>query len=112
MKPEHQVESLNNFISELQHKTYAQRLELQDAQHGFIESWREQVRLHEELSMEEKVLQDTRIRSMHDMGEMKRGQEPQVDEVSVQKLRENHVFQLQKKSKHMNSMNDSGELLE
>ena len=56
MRQEHQVGSLNNCISELQHKAYAQRLELQDAQHGYIESRREQVRLQEELSMEEKVL--------------------------------------------------------
>ena len=36
MKQEHQVESLNNCISELQQQTYAQRLEIQDAQHGCI----------------------------------------------------------------------------
>ena len=40
MKQEHQVESLNNCISELQQQTYAQRLELQDAQHGYVESQR------------------------------------------------------------------------
>ena len=63
MKQEHQVESLNNCISELQQHTYAQRLELQDAQHGYIESRREQVRLQEELSMKEKVLRDTQVPS-------------------------------------------------
>ena len=42
MKQEHQVGSLNNCISELQQQAYAQRLELQDAQHGYIESRREQ----------------------------------------------------------------------
>ena len=40
--------------------------------------------------MKEKVLRDTRIRSMHEMGETKRAQELRVDEVSVQKIRENH----------------------
>ena len=40
--------------------------------------------------MEEKILRNTQIRSMHEMGEMKRAQELRVDEVSVQKLRENH----------------------
>ena len=35
-KQEHQVESLNNCISEPQQQTYAQRLELQDAEHGFF----------------------------------------------------------------------------
>ena len=80
MKQEHQVESLNNCISELQQQTYAQRLELQDAHHVYIESRREQVRLQEELSTKEKVLRDTKIRSMHEMGEMKRAQELRVDE--------------------------------
>ena len=42
------------------------------------------------LSVNEKVLRDTQIRSMHEMGEMKRAQELRVDEVSMQKLRENH----------------------
>ena len=85
MKQERQVESLNNCISELQQQTHAQRLELQNAQHGYVESRREQVRLQEELSMKERVLRDTQIRSMHEMGEMKRAQELRVDEVSVQK---------------------------
>ena len=49
------------------------------------------------------------------MGEMKRAQELQVDEVSVQQLRENHetiqqlTFQLQQMLEQMNSMNDSGD---
>ena len=62
MKQEHQVESLNNFISELQQQAYAQRLELQDAQHGYVESRREQVRLQEGSSLKEKVLRDTQTR--------------------------------------------------
>ena len=44
----------------------------------------------EELSMKEKILRDTQIRSMHEMGEMTRAQELRVDEFSVQKLRESH----------------------
>ena len=64
--------------------------------------------------MKEKVLRDTQIRSMHEMGEMKRAQELQVDEVSVQKFRENHetiqklTSQLQEVQEQINSMNDSG----
>ena len=110
MKQEHQVESLNICISELQQQTYAQRLELQDAQHGNIDSRREQVRLQEELSMKEKVLRDTQIRSMHEMGEMKRARELRVDEVSAQKLKENHETiqkltpQLQAMQEQMNSI--------
>ena len=81
MRQEHQVGSLTDCISELQQQAYAERLELQDAQHVYVESRREQVRVQEELSMKEKVLRDTQIRSMHDTGEMKRGQELRVDEV-------------------------------
>ena len=73
-KQEHQVGSLNNCINELQQQAYAQRLALQDAQYGFVESRREQVRLQKELSMKEKVLRDTQIRYMHVMGEIKRAQ--------------------------------------
>ena len=69
MKQHYKVESLNNCISELQQQTYAQRLELEDARGGCVESRREQVRLQEELVMKEKALRDTQLRSMHEMGE-------------------------------------------
>ena len=75
VKAEHQVGSLNDCISELQQQAFAQRLELQDGQHGCSESRREQVRQQEELSTKEKVLRNTQIRSLHDMGEIKRAQE-------------------------------------
>ena len=108
------VESLSKCIGELQRQTEEQRLALQDAQYGFVESRREQVHLQEELSMKEKkVLRNTQIRSMHEMGEIQKAQELRVDEVSVQKLRENHetilqlTSQLQQMQEQMNSMNDS-----
>ena len=82
MKQEHQVGSLNNCIGELQRRAYAQRLELQDAHHGYFESRREQDRLQEELSMKEKVLGDSQTRNVHELGEVKRAQELRVDEVS------------------------------
>ena len=53
MKQEHPVGSFNNYIGELQQQVCAQRLELQDAQHGYIESRRKQVRLQEALSLKE-----------------------------------------------------------
>ena len=68
--------------------------------------------------MKEKVLRDTQIRNIHEMGEMKRAQELRVDEFSVQKLRERHetiqrlTSQLQEKQEQMNSMKDSGEFQE
>ena len=72
MKQEYEVESLDTSITELQQQTYAQRLELEDAQHGHVESRREQVRLQEELVMKEKALEDAQIWSIHEMGELKR----------------------------------------
>ena len=116
MRLEHEVGSLSNCISKLQQQAFAQRLELQDAQHGYIESRREQVRLKEELYLKEMVLRDTQIR--HEMGEMKRAQEQRVDEISRQKLRENHetiqklTSQLQEMQDQMNSVNYSGEFQE
>ena len=59
MKQEYKVESLNTCISELQQQTYAQRLELEDAHHGYVESRRQQVRLQEELVMKERKLFET-----------------------------------------------------
>ena len=81
---EHQMGSLNNRIDELQRQAHAQRLELEDAHHGNIESRREQFCLQEELSMKEKALRETQTRNIHDMEEMKRAQELRVDEFSVQ----------------------------
>ena len=85
---------------------------------GYIEPRREQVRLQEELSTQTKVLRDTQILSLHEMREMKRAQYLRDDQVSVQKLRENHetiqklTSQLQEMQNQMISMNDSGEAQE
>ena len=65
--------------------------------------------------MKDKVLRNTQIRNVHEIGEIKRAQEQRTDEVSVQKLRENHetiqqlTSQLQQMQEQMNSMNDSGD---
>ena len=65
--------------------------------------------------MKEKVLPNTQIRNMHEMGEIKRAQEQRRYEVSLQKLRENHetiqqlTSQLQQMQEQMNSMNDYGD---
>ena len=42
MKQEYKVESLNTCISEVQQQIYAQRLELEDSHHGYVESRREE----------------------------------------------------------------------
>ena len=72
LKQEHQVKSLDNCVDELQEQAHAQRLELETANHGYIESRREQSRLQEELSMEEKSLRETHFRNIYDMREMNR----------------------------------------
>ena len=54
MKQEYKVESLSNCINELQQQAYAQRLDLENAQNGFVESQQEQVRLQEEVVVKEK----------------------------------------------------------
>ena len=72
-------------------------------------------RLQEELIRKENALRDTQIRSMHELEKMKRAQVQQVDEMSIQKLRDNHetsqqlTSQLQQLQEHMNSLNSSGE---
>ena len=115
MKQEYKVASLNTCISEIQQQTYAQRLELEDAHLGYVESRREQVRRQEELVMKEKVFRDAQIRSIHEIEELKRAQELRTDNFSVQKLRECHdtiqklTSQIQELQESVNCMNDSGE---
>ena len=98
------------------HKRRSKDWRYRTRKHGYVESRRELVRLEEELSLKEKVLRNAQIRSMHEMGDMKRGQEPQVAEVSVLKLRENHVTiqkltsQLQQMQEQMNSMTHLGDI--
>ena len=114
-KQEYKVVSHNTCITELQQQTYAQRFEVEDAQHGYVESRREQVRLQEELVMKEKALRDAQVCCIHVMGELKRAQELRVGKFSVQKLRESHdtiqklTSQLQELQERVNCMNDSGE---
>ena len=112
------MESLNNCVSELQQQAYAERLELEDTHHGYVESRREQVQLQEELIIKEKALRYTQIRSVHEMEELKRAQDLRVDEFSVQKLRENHdtiqrpTSQIQELQERVNCTSDSGEFQE
>ena len=65
MRQEHQVGSRDNCIEELQQQAYTQRLELEVAQHGNIESRQEQTTLQEELTVTEKVFRKTQIRNVH-----------------------------------------------
>ena len=56
------MQSPNTCICELQQQTYAQRLEVEDAHHEYVEPRREQVRLQEELVMKEKALRDSDVK--------------------------------------------------
>ena len=68
--------------------------------------------------MKEKALRDTQIRSIHEMGELKRAQDLRVDECSVQKFRESHdttqrlTSQIQELQERVTCMSDSGEFQE
>ena len=73
-----------------QKRTEVQDRTLQEVQHEFVESNREQARLQEGLLRKENALRDTQIRSMYALEKMKRAQVQQVDEMSIQKYRENH----------------------
>ena len=115
---QHKVEPLNNCTGDLQQEACAQRLDLENTHHGYVESRREQVRLQEEFGMKEKALRETQIRNIHEIGEMKRVQELRVDEFSVQRWRESHesiqrlTSQIQELQERMNYLNDSGEFHE
>ena len=74
-----------------------------------------QVRLQEDLLVKEKAFPETQMKSMHEMGEVKRAQESRVEEFSAQKLRESHdtiqrlTSQVQEIQDRMNCLNDPGE---
>ena len=67
------------------------RLEMDNVNFGYEESFREQVRLHEELAQREKALRDTRIRNIHEVEELKRAKEMRTDEFPRNELRESHA---------------------
>ena len=59
--------------------------------YGDEKSRREQARFHEELAHREKALRETRIRSIHEVEELKRAQEMRIDEFSRNELGESHA---------------------
>ena len=72
-------------------QAHSNRLEIDYVNYGYQESRREQARLHEELAQREKALRNTRIRNIHEVDELKRAQEMQIDEFSGYELRESHA---------------------
>ena len=58
---------------------------------GYETSRRKLARLHEELAKRERALRETQIRSIHEVEELKRGQEMQIDEFSRRELTESQA---------------------
>ena len=85
------IDTPNACIREFQRLAHSNRLEMNSVNCGYKEFRREQARLHEELTQREKALQDTRIRNIHEVEELKRAQEMRIDEFSSHELRESHA---------------------
>ena len=84
-------EFLDNSVSDLQRQLDSTRLEIHSTNQGYEESWEEQARLHDEFTQGERVLRETQIRSIHELGELKTDQEMGIDESSRNELRESHA---------------------
>ena len=63
---------LDSSVRDLQRQLDSDRLDIHCTNQGHEESRKEQARLHEELAQRERVLQETQIRSVHEVGELKR----------------------------------------
>ena len=109
----YQVGSLNSCINEPQQQAYI-GITRRSTRINRI-SKRTKLVYKKNYRRKKKLLRDTQIRNVHELGEMKRDQELRVDEFSVQKLRESHdtiqglTSQLQSMQEQMNSMNNSRE---
>ena len=91
LKRECKVDTLNTSIREFQRQTHSNRLEMYLVNYGYEESRREQTRLHEELAQREKAFRETRIRSIHQVKELKRAQKMRIDEFSSCEMGESHA---------------------
>ena len=75
LKQECKVDTLNTCILDFQRQAHSNPLEMDYVNYGYEESRREQARLHEEFAQTEKALRETRIRSIHEVEDLKRAQE-------------------------------------
>ena len=107
--------SLDSSARDLQRRLDSNRSEIYCTNQGHEESRKEQARLHEELAQRERALRETQIRSIHEVGDLKRAQEMRIDEFSRNELRKSHATiqeltsQTQDLQSRMNYMNDSTE---
>ena len=76
-------------LRELNRQLESQRMAIGHTLTVYEQSRREQDPLHGELADREQALRETRIRSIHEMEELKRAHELRVDEFSEGKLIEN-----------------------
>ena len=114
-KQDCRADFLDSSVHDLHKQLDSNRLEIYCTNQGFEESRQEQARLHEELVQRERVLRETQIRSIHEVGELKRAQEMRNDEFSRDELRGSHATiqdlasQIQELLERMNYMHFSRE---
>ena len=72
------ADSLDSSVRDLHRQLDSNRLEIYCSNQGYEESRTELARLHEELAQRERVLRETQIRSIHEVGELKRAQEMRI----------------------------------
>ena len=112
-KHELQAESDKRSIQELTGIIDSQRMEIDHTLTGCEQSRRDQLLLQEELSEQNRDLRETRIKSLHEMEELKRVQELRIDEFSRRRLIENQdtidelTARIQELQNEVNCMNDS-----
>ena len=112
---ESRADYLDSSVRDLQRQLDSNCLEIYCTNEGYEESRKEQARLHEELAQRKRVLRETQIRSIYEVGELKRAQEMRIDEFSRNELRESHATiqeltsQIQELQERMINMNDSRE---
>ena len=87
-KQECRADSLDSSVRDLQRQRDSNRLETYCTNQGFEESRKEQARLHQASAQWKRAVRDTRIRSIHEVGQLKRAQQMRIDE---DELRESHA---------------------
>ena len=90
-KQECRADFLDSSVRDLQRHFDSNRLEIYCTNQGCEESRKEQARLYEKIAQRGRVLRETQIRSIHEVGEFKRAQEMRIDEFSRNELRESHA---------------------
>ena len=115
-KHEFEADSDRRRIQELNGIIESQRREIDHTLAGDEQLRRDQLLLHEQqLSEQNRDLRETRIKSLHEMEELKRVQELRIDEFSRRRLIENQdtisglTARIQELQNEVNCMNDSGD---